>query len=605
MRVLLVDDEETFLDMMKFFLQREQGLVVDTAASAKAALEMLTGGAYDALISDYQMPDMDGIELLKIIRAKGQDMAFVLLTGKGTEDVAIEALNNGADFYLQKGRDPKILFTELVNMLKMGVGRRAAERSVRERERFLASVFASIQDGISVLTPDMVIMQVNPTVERWHANAIPLVGKKCYAAYHGRDSPCEGCPSQETMKTKAPAHRIVPMVREGPEKGGWLDLYTFPMIDDATRELGGVIEYARNVTDRTKAEIALRESEAKYRELVDQLTSIVMRVDRSGRITFLNRFGLKFFGYEEGEIVGKPVVGTIMLSDEVPQTTVNGFAKGTWASPGTEHIHEEECVCKDGRRVWVSWSGRPVLSPSGDIEEIFSVGNDITERKRQTEYLAQANRKMGLLGDLTRHDALNQLSVLVGWLDIALDSQPSKEVRAHLVKVKDSAESIRALLEFTGEYGKMGSAGPEWMDAKRIVMAGAEGLDLQGVRLECDLDGVEILGDQMVHRVFRNLIDNSIRHGQKVTRISCRYAVRGADLVLTYEDDGVGLSAESRSRIFERGIGDHTGYGLFMAREILSMTGITISETGLSGKGARFEIRTPKGSYRLRRDGKR
>jgi signal transduction histidine kinase len=212
---------------------------------------------------------------------------------------------------------------------------------------------------------------------------------------------------------------------------------------------------------------------------------------------------------------------------------------------------------------------------------------------------------MRLLGDLTRHDALNQLSVLVGWLDIALDSQTVNQIRTHLVKVKESAESIRALLEFTGEYGKMGSAGPEWMDAKRVVEAGVEGLDLQGIMLECDLEGLEILGDQMLHRVFRNLIDNSIRHGQNVTRISCRYKVNGTDLVLTYEDDGVGLSEESRSRLFERGIGDHTGYGLFMAKEILSMTGIAISETGSSGKGVRFDIRIPKGSYRVGRDDKR
>jgi signal transduction histidine kinase len=85
-----------------------------------------------------------------------------------------------------------------------------------------------------------------------------------------------------------------------------------------------------------------------------------------------------------------------------------------------------------------------------------------------------------------------------------------------------------------------------------------------------------------------------------VSRISCRYSIEGSDLVLVYEDDGVGLSDASRARVFERGMGIHTGFGLFMVREILGMTGITISETGSAGKGVRFEIRVPKGGYRLK-----
>ncbi len=194
-RVLLVDDEEPFLEITKFFLERERGIVVDTAITVRMALDKLSTGEYDAVISDFQMPDMDGIEFLKILRAQGRDIVFILLTGRGREDVAIQALNNGADFYLQKGGDAKVQFAELANMLEIGVGRRSAERNVRDRERFLANMFASIQDGISVLSPDMTIMQVNPAMERWYQHAMPLVGKKCFLAYQGRDSPCEACPA--------------------------------------------------------------------------------------------------------------------------------------------------------------------------------------------------------------------------------------------------------------------------------------------------------------------------------------------------------------------------------------------------------------------------
>src|SRR4030066_319939 len=207
-RVLLVDDEESFLEITKFFLERERDIVVDTAVTVRMAWDKLLTGEYDAVISDYQMPDMDGIEFLKILRAQGRDIVFILLTGRGREDVAIQALNNGADFYLQKGGDAKVQFAELANMLEIGVGRRSAERNVRDRERFLANMFASIQDGIRGLSPDMTIMQVNPAMERWYQHAMPLVGKKCFVAYQGRDSPCEACPALETIDKKAYAHRI-------------------------------------------------------------------------------------------------------------------------------------------------------------------------------------------------------------------------------------------------------------------------------------------------------------------------------------------------------------------------------------------------------------
>lgn len=605
MRVLLVDDEESFLEMTKFFLERERGLTVETTTSTKDALDKLSSGEYEAIVSDYQMPDMDGLDLLKIVRAEGRDIAFILLTGKGREDVAIQALNSGADFYLQKGKDPKVLFTELANMLEIGVGRRSAEKEARERERFLASMFSSIQDGISVLSTDMVIMQVNPAMERWYAHAVPLAGKKCYSAYHGRESPCEVCPTKETVETKAPAHRIVPLTGEKARQVGWLDLYTFPMIDYSSGELLGIIEYVRDATDRVRAEIALKESEAKYRELVDRLTSIVMRVDKDGRIRFLNRFGLRFFGYEEADIIGRPLVGTITPSDEVSQALIEDFGRAIKSDPAREYSHEQECVCKDGRRVWVSWTGKGVVSPSGEVEELLSVGNDITDRKRQSDYLTQTNRKMSLLGHLTRHDALNQLSVLMGWLDIAEDSGTAAEMKVHLDKVKEAAQSIRALLEFTGEYERMGSSTPDWIDAKKAMTEGKEGLPLKGIEIECGVEGLEILSDPMLHRVFRNLIDNSIRHGKKVSRISCSYSVDGQDLVLVYEDDGVGIKESARARIFERGVGKHSGYGLFMAKEILGLTGITISEAGSDGKGARFEIRVPKGAYRLKKEDKR
>ncbi|MEW6531913.1 MAG: ATP-binding protein [Thermodesulfobacteriota bacterium] len=129
-----------------------------------------------------------------------------------------------------------------------------------ERERFLSDVFASIQDGVSILDSELNIVRVNPTMERWYSYMMPLVGKKCYQACQGRDGPCETCPAQETMETGRPGLQVTPKLGSKGDVAGWLDLYTFPVVDSATGQIKGVIEYRRDITDRMTLEEQLRQA---------------------------------------------------------------------------------------------------------------------------------------------------------------------------------------------------------------------------------------------------------------------------------------------------------------------------------------------------------
>ena len=115
--ILLVDDQKVLLDITRLFLERGGDIVVDTALSAQEALIMLSTKKYDAIVSDYEMPEMDGIEFLRTIKKDGVEKPFIIFTGRSREDIVIEALNSGADFYLQKGSDPKVQFAELKNMV--------------------------------------------------------------------------------------------------------------------------------------------------------------------------------------------------------------------------------------------------------------------------------------------------------------------------------------------------------------------------------------------------------------------------------------------------------------------------------------------------------
>ncbi|MEN6609868.1 MAG: response regulator [Methanoregulaceae archaeon] len=149
--VLYIDDEPDLLNLGKHFLERSGFLAVETAVSGEAGLKRLTKGKIDVIVSDYQMAGIDGIDVLKEIRKSGNATPFIIFTGKGREEVVIEALNEGADFYLQKGGDPKSQFAELEHKIFQAYRRQHAEREVLESRSLLSTVFESIADGILVI----------------------------------------------------------------------------------------------------------------------------------------------------------------------------------------------------------------------------------------------------------------------------------------------------------------------------------------------------------------------------------------------------------------------------------------------------------------------
>lgn len=120
--------------------------------------------------------------------------------------------------------------------------------------------------------------------------------------------------------------------------------------------------------------------------------------------------------------------------------------------------------------------------------------------------------------------------------------------------------------------------------------------------LRSTVRGLEIFADPLLERVFYNLLDNTIRHSKRATFISLSCQERPKGLAILWEDDGTGIPDTEKEEIFERGFGKNTGLGLFLVREILAITGISIRETGTAGQGAKFEIIVPAGTYRFDKD---
>ena len=166
-RVLYIDDESALLTLTQIYLREEASLNVEIASSAIEGLNLLKTNAYDAIISDYDMPDMDGIEFLKQVREFDLAIPFIIFTGKGREEVAIEALNNGADFYIQKGGDPHSLFTELANAIRHLVRRSHAERNAIQSEQHLRAFLNALPDLAFIKGPDLRLLHINAAFQNY------------------------------------------------------------------------------------------------------------------------------------------------------------------------------------------------------------------------------------------------------------------------------------------------------------------------------------------------------------------------------------------------------------------------------------------------------
>jgi signal transduction histidine kinase len=163
-----------------------------------------------------------------------------------------------------------------------------------------------------------------------------------------------------------------------------------------------------------------------------------------------------------------------------------------------------------------------------------------------------------------------------------------------------AAERIQAMIQFTKEYENVGVRDPVWQDVRKVVEREARHLVQPPIKLENEIPpGMEMYADPLIAKVFHNLMENATRHGGKITTLSFRIEVRGNVRAIICEDDGFGISAERKKDLFTHTSKDGHGFGLFLSREIEAITGITMSEEGELGKGAKFVMTLPLNGFRM------
>jgi len=591
-RVLMVDDERSFLDLSKLMFESEGSILLDCVQSVCEALERLEHARYDVVVADYSMPVTNGIEFLKALRSREDDTPFIMFTGKGREEVAREALNSGADLYIQKGTDLKAQFAELTMMIRRLAEHRRMERLSRRETVFSEMIKEMDIVGFVAFDDQSMITIWNPGAERITGlKHEDVIGRSAFQLLEYIGAPGLSEYLQKVMSGEQLSIQDVRGEIPGIGREIHFRAFTAPLYGEGDSVAGGFAILV-STSDVRAAEEALRQSEEKYRVVFDNAGDAMFIHGPDGRFMDVNMVACDSLGYTREELL---TMTPEDIDDEASAALV-GERMREIAETG-QGFFEATHVRKDGTSFPIEMNIRTVSL--GGMLVYLTIARDVSERKRSEEALKKVNEKIQLLDSITRHDLVNQLVVLTGYLDMASRDYPSSRAKDHIVRAQGASRAIHDQLEFARDYQRAGTSEPEWISADVALDSALASIEVKEFSIRSDLGGLELWADPMLEKVFTNLIDNSRRHGETVTEVSFSYVHRGDDLVVIVEDDGVGVPDSEKDLIFERGYGKNTGLGLFLIKAILGITGYTIRETGTPGKGARFEITVPEGLFRI------
>jgi len=474
---------------------------------------------------------------------------------------------------------------------------RKAEYLVRKSEEKHRALVEGISHIIFTTDTKGKFTYVSPVIRQVLGyTATELIGRYFYTLVPSEDRHILGEKFKEAQKGILSPNDFKMVDKSGTIH--WGRLIAQPLIEgENVKGITGLIE---DITELRKSEEALRESEEKLKLAIEGSGVGLWDWRVQGGEMVINDRWADILGYTEEEL--SPVTFDTWTSLTHPDDLqkFHELLQKHFRGEAADFACESRMKHKDGHWVWVLDRGMVTeWDKSGKPLRMTGTHLNIAERKSAEEALRQVNRKLNLLSSLTRHDILNKVSVLLGYLDKAKTLAQDTDLLDYLDRMETSTKTIGKLVKFTRDFKDLGINPPRWITLRNCMNEVTEWIDPNTVRLTLEAGEWEIYADPQINRVFKNIFENAGIHGKNVTeiRVESTRNDRGLDVIIS--DNGIGVLPELKAEIFEPGMMRNRGLGLFLAREILSITGLTIEENGVPGKGARFEIHVPLECFRV------
>lgn len=540
-------------------------------------------------------------------------------------------------------------------------GRKVAEAARQAVEQRLADIIEFLPDATFVIDQDKRVVAWNRACETLtgvskntvlglgdYAYAEPFFGERRPILVDLLDSPSTQLEAAyKYVQRKGDmicAESFIPRLNDG--RGAHLWGAAAPLFDQAGHRCGA-IEVIRDVTEQKRVEQALRESERQYREVVELANSIILRWNSEGIITFLNDFGLRFFGYTTEEILGRHVMDTIVPPRESGGRDLRHLMEEICADPKAFEQNVNENMRRSGDRVWIAWTNKIVLDAQGKVAEILSVGTDITERKRADEQIQKLHQdlqrhaaelerrvdertaelavardraetadrlKSAFLATMS-HELRTPLNSIIGFTGIILQGLAgplTQEQNKQLQMVRGSARHLLALINDVLDISKIEAGQLEvasepfdlrasiWKISDSVKPL-ADNKDL-GLRVELATEiGTWVSDQRRVEQILINLLNNAIKFTER-GQVTLMAEIAQSTLRISVADTGIGIKAEDLHKLFQpfRQIDtgltrnhEGTGLGLAICRRLAELLGGEISAESQWGKGSTFTVLLP------------
>jgi PAS domain S-box-containing protein len=340
----------------------------------------------------------------------------------------------------------------------------------------------------------------------------------------------------------------------------------------------------------TQYELFTLSAETAVPDILRTMPDGLILADLNGRIITANASAERIFHAGKNGLCSKPV------SAIIPEPAYSAIMT-TLKTQGM--FLDLGAILNPKENTAFSIAGSGVSEPGGEPAGTVLIIRDISSRKMQERALRIANEKISLISQLTRHDINNLVSGLAGYLLLLEETPVPPPGDAYVRTSLDLVDRIGRQLAFSRDYLQVGTYQPDWQSLGAVISRAENDLPHTGIPISVEVPPVEIYADPLAVKVIYNLLENALRHGVHITHIGITASKHdNGELVVLFEDDGIGIAASEKERIFEYGVGDHTGLGLAFTRDILEVTGITIMETGEAGHGSRFELHIPPSAWR-------